>query len=137
VVESDDADVTGTAVGADTVPQIGRADELSLIVNRSESPYLVGYNARRPPLTNPRFRNTLARLIDQGYLSDEVFEGYATPAVSLLAGTSWLPADLRWEESNPVTPFLGANGELNVNRTRRTFRDVGYQYRDGALVGEH
>jgi peptide/nickel transport system substrate-binding protein len=135
MVESGDADVTGTPVGASNVPRIGRADELDLLVRRSRAPYLIGYNARRPPLTNPRFRNTLARLIDQAYLADAVFEGYARPEVSPLAGTGWLPSDLRWNGANPVTPFFGTDGELDVERARSAFREAGYQY-DGETLLE-
>jgi peptide/nickel transport system substrate-binding protein len=135
VVAEGEADVTGTAVGADTVPRIGRADDLNLLVGRSNAPYLVGYNARRTPLTNPRFRNTLARLIDRSYLAEEVFEGYARPAASPLAGTDWLPTDLRWDGDDPVVPFLGSDGELAVDRARDAFRDAGYQYDGDDLVG--
>lgn len=134
MVADGDADVTGTAVGAPTVPRIGRADELDLLVDRSEAPYVLGYNARHPPLTNPRFRNTLARLIDGAYLAETVFEGYARPAASPLAGTGWLPSDLRWDGADPVTPFIGSDGELDVRRARDAFRDAGYQYDGGDLV---
>jgi len=134
VVADDEADITGTTVGADTVPRIGRAEDLDLLVNRSTEPFIVGYNTRRAPLTNPRFRNTLARLIDQAEVTDAVFDGYAEPAVSPLAGTGWLPPGLRWDGANPVTPFLGEDGELDVERARETFRGIGYQYDDGTLV---
>jgi peptide/nickel transport system substrate-binding protein len=63
-----------------------------------------------------------------------VFEGYARPAVSLLAGTDWLPGDLRWNDHDPVTPFLGSAGELDVDRARAAFRDAGYRYEGGTLV---
>lgn len=134
MVVQGEADVTGTAVGADTVPDIGRANDLDLLVNRSASPYLVGYNTRRQPLTNPRFRHTVARLIDRSYLVDEVFDGYAKPAASLLNGTDWLPPDLRWDGGDPVTPFIGTDGELAVDQARDAFRDAGYQYDGDHLV---
>lgn len=134
MVADGDADLTGTPVGAATVPRIGRASDLELLVSRSETPYLVGYNARRPPLTNPRFRHTLARLIDQTHLVSRVFDGYARPAVSPLAETDWLPPDLRWAGDNPVTPFFGAAGELDAERARSAFRDAGFQYDGGKLV---
>ncbi|PSP94765.1 ABC transporter substrate-binding protein [Halobacteriales archaeon QS_4_62_28] len=134
MVRRDEADVTGTAVGAETVPRIGRASDLELLVRRSESPFLVGYNTRRPPLTNPRFRNTIARLIDQSHLTQEAFEGYAAPAVSPLAATRWLPEDLEWTGESPVAPFLGTDGELDIDRVRDAFRDAGYQYNDDKLV---
>lgn len=134
-VASDDADVTGTPLGAATVPRIGRASALDLVVRHSRGFYLVGYNARRPPLTNPRFRNTLAHLVDKRHLTSEVFEGYAQPAASPLDGTRWLPSDLRWDGEDPVAPFLGTNGELDVERVREAFRNAGFQYEDERLVG--
>ncbi|MDS0295618.1 ABC transporter substrate-binding protein [Halogeometricum luteum] len=134
MVADADADVTGTTVGASTVPRIGRARDLELLVGRSETPFILGHNAGRSPTTNPRFRNTLARLVDQSFLVSDVFGGYARGAVSPLAGTEWLPEDLRWEGENPVTPFLGSDGELNVDEAREAFRDAGYQYSDGRLL---
>lgn len=134
LVADGDADVTGTPVGAGTVPRIGRAEALDLLVDRSRAPYVIGYNTRRPPLTNPRFRNTLTRLVDQAHLVEAVFDGYARPAASPLAGTDWLPSDLRWDGEDPVTPFMGTDGELDVGRARAAFREAGYRYDDGALV---
>jgi peptide/nickel transport system substrate-binding protein len=128
------ADVTGTGVGADTVPRIARTNAIELLVDRSRRFYLVGYNARRPPLTNPRFRHALARLVDKEYLLEEVLEGYGRPAASPLDGTRWLPADLEWDESDPVTPFLGERGELDADRAREMFRSIGYRYDDGRLI---
>jgi len=134
MVASGDADVTGTAVGAETIPRIGRSEPVDLVVGRSASPYVVGYNARRPPLTNPRFRNTLGHLLDRRALVDDVFEGYAWPAASPLAGTDLVPPDLRFEDGHPVTPFLGSDGTVDAAAARETFREAGYEYDDGTLV---
>ncbi|MFD1684031.1 ABC transporter substrate-binding protein [Halobellus litoreus] len=134
VVAEGDADVTGTPVGADTVPRIGRTGGLELLVNRSAAPYIVGYNTQIPPLTNPRFRHTLARLVDRSHIAADVFNGYARPAVSLLEGTEWVPDDLRWDGTDPVTPFLGTEGELNIPQVRSEFRNAGFQYEAEKLV---
>ncbi|NHX36183.1 MULTISPECIES: ABC transporter substrate-binding protein [Halolamina] len=134
-VADGEADVTGTAVGAATVPRIGRADGTELVVRRSDRPYVLGYNTRRPHLDNPRFRNTLARVVDEQHLGEHVLDGYARPAVGPLQGTEWYPEDLEWDGGNPVVPFFGRDGELNVEAVREAFREAGYQYEDGALVG--
>jgi peptide/nickel transport system substrate-binding protein len=134
LVANGDADVTGTAVGAETIPRIGRAEGVDLVVGRSASPYVVGYNARRPPLTNPRFRNTLGHLVDRRALVEDVFDGYAWPAASPLAGTGSVPPDLRFEDDHPVTPFIGSDGALDAAAARATFREAGYEYDDGTLV---
>lgn len=135
LVTQGDADVVVTAVGADTVPRIGRSDETKLLAERSNRPYVLGYNTRRPYLDNPRFRNTLARLVDGAYLSERLLRGYGRPAVSPLDGTEWLPDRLAWKDENPVTPFIGDDGEVNGSAARKAFREAGYQYDDESLVG--
>ncbi|MGQ4554350.1 ABC transporter substrate-binding protein [Halobellus sp. GM3] len=136
VVAAGDADATGTPVGAASVPRIGRSEDLELLVNRSDAPYIVGYNAQSPPLTNPRFRHTLARLIDQTHVVSRVFDGYARPAASPLGRSAWVPEDLQWdkENGNPVTPFFGDDGEVDVDQARAAFRDAGFQYNGGRLM---
>jgi peptide/nickel transport system substrate-binding protein len=135
-VTDGDADVTGTAVGASTVPRIGRAEGAELLVRRSDRPYVLGYNTHRPHLENPRFRHTLARLIDEAHLSDEALDGYGRPAVGPLHGTAWYPEDLEWADGNPVVPFIGERGELDAEAAREAFREAGYQYDDDdTLVG--
>ncbi|MFC7228798.1 ABC transporter substrate-binding protein [Salinirubellus salinus] len=134
-VASGDADVTATPVGAETVPRIGRRAGLELLVERSATPYVLGYNVRRPHLNNPRFRNTLAGLVDGTHLVETVFDGYGHPAVGPLWDTRWYPAALEWDDGNPVTPFLGRRGDLDEERVREAFREAGYRYDDGRLVG--
>ena len=134
VVADGNAEVTGTPVGADTVPGIGRDDGLELVISRSDAPYLLGYNARRTPFTNPRFRNTLARLVDVEHLVSAVFDGYARATATPIVGEEWVPSDLVWDGEHPVTPFIGSDGEVDVGRAREAFREAGFQYDDGRLL---
>jgi len=135
VVADGNADVTATPVGADTVPQIGRSSDVDLVVSQSSSsPYLLGYNTQRPPLTNPRFRHTIARLVDRSTLATDVFNGYARPAVTLLDGTEWVSGGLEWDGADPMTPFLGSDGDLDLEAVRTEFRNAGFEYQDGKLM---
>jgi peptide/nickel transport system substrate-binding protein len=134
-VASGQADVTATPVGAATVPRIGRGADLELLVSQSEQPYILGYNTRQPHLNNPRVRNTLAGLIDGNHLTGKVLDGYGHPVVGPLWGTRWYPKALEWADGNPVTPFLGSDGEVDTQRVRAAFREAGYRYDDGQLVG--
>ena len=136
-VTDGEADVTGTAVSASRVPRIGRADGTDLLVGRSDRPYVLGYNTRRPHLDNPRFRNTLARLVDESFLAEHVLDGYAHTAVGPLAGTEWYPEDLAWDDANPVVPFLGEDGDLDRAAAREAFREAGFHYDDGTLVARN
>lgn len=135
MVATDTVDVTGTPVGADVIPRIGRSSESELLVQRSSSAYILGYNTRNQHLNNPRFRNTLARLIDGEYIADDIVDGYGHPAVGPLWDTEWYPSELQWEEGNPIANFLGSDGEIDVARARAAFREAGYRYEDGKLVG--
>jgi len=134
VVTDGDADVTGTAVGADTVPRIGRSDETDLVVHSRTPPYVVGYNSLAAPLSNPQFRHTLARLIDRSTLVADVFDGYARAAVTPLANTEWVPDELRWDGVDPVAPFLGSDGEIDATSAMEAFTTAGYSYDEGRLV---
>lgn len=133
-VASGNADGTVTPLSPETVPRVARAEALRLYTDDTDAFYVVGYNARREHLSNPQFRVVLGGLLDQDALVRSVFQGYATPAASPLEGTPWLPEPLHWAGEDPVTPFLGTDGDLDVERVRDAFRDVGYRYDDDALV---
>ncbi|WP_241692904.1 ABC transporter substrate-binding protein [Haloarcula limicola] len=128
LVANGEADFTSVGVGPDLVRTIGKQQHLTLAVDQTDSFYFLGFNARRTPLSNPRFRHLLSRLLDRKTVAESVFNDYVTPAVSPLAGTDWLPSDLAWDEDHPVTSFLGSGGSVNKLRAREAFRDAGYRY---------
>lgn len=127
------ADATASGVGAGTAPRIGRDPDLSLQVRQPGTFYLVGFNARREPLSNFRFRKLLCHLVDETAIVESVFDGYATVGATPLAGTEWLPEDLEWDDEHPVTPFYGTDGELDEARARDAFREAGFQYESGTV----
>ncbi len=129
------ADGTASPLDPSAVPEIGRSNRLDFHVSRSQAFYHVGFNVRKAPLGNPRFRRAVARLIDKQYLVDEVFKGYAKPASSPLAGYAPVASDLVWSGTDPKLPFAGADGSLDVERAREFFRKAGYRYTNsGKLV---
>jgi peptide/nickel transport system substrate-binding protein len=134
-VAASEADATGTSLQPRAVPRIGRESGVELSAQPSRSFYHIGFNARNAPLSNPNFRRATARLVDKGEVVSEVFDGYATPAVSPLEGTDWLASDLAWNGEDPEVPFFGAGGDLDEPAARAAFRDAGFQYDDeGRLV---
>lgn len=136
LLAADNADATASPVDPQVVPRIGRNSELKLLVQPSRSFYHIGFNVRQRPLGNPRFRRAIARLIDKAHLSDDAFDGYATPAATPLGGTKWAPSDLRWEGTDPEVPFAGTRGKLDVEAAKRGFEAAGFQYSDdGKLLG--
>ncbi len=136
LVASGEADLTLAGVGSDVVRQIGQSNDLDLLVDRSGSFYFVGFNTRRAPYANPRFRHLLARLIDRTHLTRSTFSTFATPAISPLAGTEWVPERLAWSDRDPVAPFLGTAGEVDAEQARAAFREAGYRYDEqGRLLG--
>jgi peptide/nickel transport system substrate-binding protein len=111
-----------------------RADDLTLLLDQSDSFYFLGFNVRSASLSSSRFRNLLSHLVDRQHLVNTVFDGYATPAVSPLSGTGQVPEALQWEPGGSVTPFLGSDGELDTGQVRSAFREAGYRYDDAGTL---
>ena len=112
---------------------IESGDNLKLIEHQSNAFYHLGFNTRREPLRNPNVRRLIARLVDKPTLVEEYFDGYGVPVASLLAETDWIAEALRWDpetDVDPEVPFIGTDGELDVERAREQFRAVGYEYTD-------
>ena len=127
------ADATVSNLGPESVPRIGRSADTRLVSGRSAAFYHVGYNVRRSPLSNPRFRAVIARLIDKSAIVDDAFEGYAQPATSPLAASpDAVPSSLAWDgrETDPVHPFFDDEGSLDVEAARAALRDIGYRFDD-------
>ena len=127
------ADATISNLGPDSVPRIGREADARLVSARSAAFYHVGFNSRRSPLSNPRFRGVLASLVDKSTLVEDAFDGYAEAAASPLAASpEWVPETLRWgdDETDPVYPFYGDDGEVDVEAARDDLREAGYRFND-------
>ena len=132
ILRQGEGDVTADGLQADVAAQVSRSEEVSLLVSRGDPFYFVGYNCRRPPLSNQRFRRVVARHLDRSFLTSVAFEGYADAAEAPLKGR-WTPDDLAWNGTASL-PFLGEAGTLDVEAARNAFREAGYQYDDGRLV---
>ena len=124
------ADATVSNLGPESVPRIGRSDDARLVSGRSAAFYHVGYNVRRSPLSNPRFRAVVARLIDKSAIVEDTFDGYAQAAASPLAASpDAVPASLAWNDgTDPVHPFFDDEGSLDVEAARAALRDIGYRF---------
>ena len=129
------ADATASPLDPSAVPEIGRSNRLDFHVSRSQAFYHVGFNVRKAPIGNPRFRRAVARLLDKQYIVEELFEGYAKPASSPLAGYGPVAPDLKWSGTDPKLPFAGTDGSLDVEQAREFFQKAGYRYTNsGKLV---
>jgi peptide/nickel transport system substrate-binding protein len=130
-----DLDATTATVGHEAVPQIGEEASLSLLVDRARSPYHVGYNTGTEPFSNPHFRRLAARLIDKDHLVSEVIGGYGTPIAHPFDETDWNPPGSGFTDSDPEVPFIGQNGEVDVETARAVFRDRGFEFDEsGQLI---
>ena len=132
LLETDEADASADGLGAAVVPRIGRNEEISLTISRSDQFYHVGYNCRNAPLSDPHFRRVVARLLDRGYLASDSFGGFAAPTETPLKDP-WTPEDLQWDGTAQLS-FFGESGELDVEAARDAFREAGYYYEDDQLV---
>lgn len=132
LLQQDEADATSETLDPSVIPRIGRSADLSLSVAGTTQFYHVGYNCRQAPLSDPNFRQILARHVDRTTLVGDAFDGYADPVESPLA-PRWVPEELIWDGA-AVQPFLGEEGEVDVEAARDAFREAGYRYSDDRLV---
>lgn len=134
LLRNDDADGTATTVLPADVPALGKDQALDIRVHPSRSFYHVGYNARREPLADPAFRRAVGSLVDESFVVSDVFREFAEPAASPLARHDALAPELAWNGADPIAPFPGEDGRLDVERARQRFRDAGYRYENGRLL---
>ncbi|OIB57024.1 ABC transporter substrate-binding protein [Natrialba sp. SSL1] len=133
LVESDSADVTLSTLESYVVDDVFEDDEeipeTTVLESPSWSFYHVGFNARKAPFSNPRFRRVVAQLLDKEHLVEEVFHGYAEPIATPVV-EEWVPDSLAWNGTDPETPFLGTDGDLDVAAARDAFEEAGLRYDD-------
>ncbi|MFW5938253.1 MAG: ABC transporter substrate-binding protein, partial [Halanaeroarchaeum sp.] len=132
LVGADEVDATGP-VTASYVSRIARNGEITLIAGTTRDVYHVGYNLREPPLDDAAFRRSVGTLIDRRDVVDRVFDGFASPARSILP-PDWSPTATALGDEGSPTLFENRPGDLDVDAAREAFRDAGYQYRDGVLL---
>lgn len=135
LVRTGDADVIGDEVNHDHVPRIGQSENILLKVDKSSTYYATGYNTTRTPLSNPHFRLAVGQLLDKQFIANVIFGGFADPTADTLRDPKWSPMAFEWDGSDPVVPFAGENGELDVESAKSNFVAAGYQYNsDGELL---
>lgn len=139
VLLSGDADATVTNLSPEVAESISGSN-IESIENRSNAFYHLGFNTRRQPLRNPNVRRLIAQLVDKSMLAEESFGGYGVPAASPLARTDWLADSLAWDaeaDVDPEVPFLGTDGEVDVDEARERFRSIGYRFtNDNELISQ-
>jgi len=128
-------DATTAQVGHQAVPRIGEEPSLSLLVDRGQRPYHVGYNTGTEPFSNPNFRRLVGRLVDKQHLVGDVLDGYGAPIAHPFDRTDWNPPGSGFDGQDPEVPFLGSDGEVDVAAARDAFRDRGFEFdEDGSLI---
>ncbi|MFO7834279.1 MAG: ABC transporter substrate-binding protein [Halohasta sp.] len=128
LLSAGEADATLSLINPATETDFDDEPAIETHNRRSHASYHVGFNTRRSPLSNPNFRQQVARLADKAFLVAE-FGGAGEPIASPLAGTDWLAPELEWaDDADPETPFLGSDGEVDAEAAREAFREAGFQY---------
>ncbi|WP_090617207.1 ABC transporter substrate-binding protein [Natrinema salaciae] len=129
VVADGSADVTSLPLDTNVLGDIDESGSGQLRESTSWTFYVLGFNARKAPFNNYRFRRLIAQLIDKQWLTDEIFYGHARPVATPVT-EEWVPESLEWDDHDPKTPFLGADGDVDVRAARSAFEDAGFRYDD-------
>ncbi|WP_254523460.1 ABC transporter substrate-binding protein [Natrinema caseinilyticum] len=126
-VGNDIADVTSSSLESNVVDGIEMSETSRLLESPSWTFYFLGFNARKAPFSNPRFRLVIAQLLDKEWLVENVFHGKARPIATPVT-KQWVPESLEWDDGDPETPFLGTDGEVDVDAARSAFETAGFRY---------
>ncbi|MXV64019.1 ABC transporter substrate-binding protein [Natronorubrum sp. JWXQ-INN-674] len=139
-VESGAADVTSSMLETHAINEISDEPEIQRLEDPSWTFYHLGFNTRVPPCSNPHFRRAVSQLIDKKWVVEEIFYDHAEPIATPVAD-EWVPDELAWDDDtseDPVTPFVGTDGSLNVEAARAAFDAAGYASdSDGRLLGRY
>ncbi|QLG47341.1 ABC transporter substrate-binding protein [Natrinema halophilum] len=134
-IQDGGADVTATMLGAHSLAAMSDSPNVEQLKSKSRMFYHVGFNVRNAPFSNSYFRRAITQLLDKKAIVEDVFYENATPTATPVSG-DWVPADLEWNGEDPVTPFVGSNGTLNVEAAKKAFERAGFRYDDnGRLLG--
>ncbi|AFZ71867.1 ABC transporter substrate-binding protein [Natronobacterium gregoryi] len=137
IVSNGDADVTTDPLESyvvdETVALAAETEGVELLESPARTFYHVGFNFRKAPFGNPHFRRIVARLLDEAWLVDDVFDGHARP-LTVPVTEEWTPDALAWDGDDPAAPFLGSDGEIDDVAARDAFESAGFSYdADGRL----
>ncbi len=136
-VASGNADVTASMVGASAIGDIPDESGVEQLNQGSRTFYHLGFNTRRPPFSSSPFRRAVAQLIDKSWITENVFYDHASP-IATPVPDEWTPDDLAWDGEDPVLPFVGDDGDLDVDRAKQAFEAAGYRYdEEGRLLGPY
>ncbi|RQG91991.1 ABC transporter substrate-binding protein [Natrarchaeobius chitinivorans] len=129
LVSANDADVTNRPLESYVVDDVLESvpEDVRVLQSPSRRFYHLGFNARKAPFSNPRFRRTVARLVDKQWLVEDVFDGHARPAATPVV-EEWTPESLEWNGDDPETPFLGTDGDVDTAAAKAAFEDAGFRY---------
>ncbi|TMT85989.1 ABC transporter substrate-binding protein [Haloterrigena sp. H1] len=129
------ADVTASMLDADVLDEIPDMSDIETLSHPSRTFYHIGFNVRNAPFSNTHFRHAVTQLIPKQAIVDDIFYGHATPTATPVLD-EWVPERLAWDGEDPVTPFLGSSGRLNVEAAKAAFETAGFRYDDnGRLLG--
>ncbi|MBV9537941.1 MAG: hypothetical protein JOY70_03290 [Acidisphaera sp.] len=85
----------------------------------------IGYNARRPPFNDPKFRAALSGAIDREGIVEDAYGGEAVPS------NSWVSPALTFWADPGITGRLPGGGTLEG--AKKLLQDAGYVLVDGKL----
>ena len=129
-VESGGADLTSSMLESHSVGGISDDSDVVRLESPSWTFYHLGFNTKASPCGDPRFRRAVCRLLDKAWITEQIFYDRATPLSSPVAD-EWVPDDLEWGGEDPVTPFIGTDGTVNVEAAREVFESAGsFRYDD-------
>ena len=135
-IDSGEKDITAASIPATNVEDVrNNYENTTVLVGEGWEFFVIGFNARRHPMGNHQFRQTVARLVDRNHIAETILEGYAQPSDTSLKRTSFNMDEFTWNGHSRLGEFPGEDGTVDAEAARDTFRDAGFRFdEDGNLI---
>lgn len=135
-IDSGDLDITATSIPSSQVENVrDNYDNTEVLVGEGREFFVIGFNTRRYPMGNHRFRRAVARLVDRNYIAETVLDGYAEPSDTPLERTEFVTDEFTWTGQSRLGPFPGEDGAVDPEAAQDAFREAGFRFdEDGNLV---
>ncbi|MEM4782417.1 MAG: ABC transporter substrate-binding protein, partial [Halalkalicoccus sp.] len=111
-IQAGDLDASATGLEPTEIERAENASGVELEYEAVSAYYYLGFNARNAPLSNPRFRLAVTRLLDREYVRSEIFDGRTTGSVSPIG------PHRATDDSESEQAFVGERGTGTVDEER-------------------
>lgn len=115
-------------IQAGYIPDLIGDQNIRLFSNEKSAIYYLGFNLRKPPFNDLRFRRAAAMLIDKNFIMRRILQGYALEMHAVIP-----PGNTAWHLSEDPGYGSGLDREARIRKAHRILQEGGYTWRQAPV----